>query len=81
MYGSAYDGFTAGGPYLWVFDQSGTNTSQIERITLATGATYGLASHDVFTDFSGTNSLTSGLAGGLFITDQLVSGQFSILAA
>jgi hypothetical protein len=78
MYGSAYDGFTAGGPYLWVFDQSGTNTSQIERITLATGATYGLASHDVFMDFSGTNSLTSGLAGGLFITDQLVGGQFSL---
>ncbi|MBK9453783.1 MAG: T9SS type A sorting domain-containing protein [Bacteroidetes bacterium] len=78
MYGSAYDGFTAGGPYLWIFDQSGANTTQIERITLATGATYGLASHDVFTDFSGTNGLTSGLAGGLFITDQLVSGQFSI---
>ncbi len=78
MYGSAFDNYTVGGPYLWIFDQGGVNTTQIERITLATGATYGVASHDVFSDFSGTNSLTSGLAGGLFITDQLVSGKNTI---
>jgi hypothetical protein len=75
MYGSAYDGYTTGGPYLWIFNQGGANTTQIERITIATGLTTPLASHDVFADFSGSNSLTSGLAGGLFITNSLISGQ------
>jgi hypothetical protein len=78
MYGSAYDGFTAGGPYLWIFNQGGANTTQIERITIATGATTLLASHNVYTDFQATNALTSGLAGGLFICNNFVSGQNTI---
>jgi Secretion system C-terminal sorting domain len=78
MYGSAYDPYTSGGPYLWIFDQSGANTTQIQRITIATGATSPLASHNTFPDFATSNSLTSGLAGGLFVTDQFVSGQFTI---
>jgi len=78
MYGSAFDNLTAGGPYLWIFDQGGTNTTQLERITLANGMTTGAASHDVFLDFTATYGLASGLAGGLFIADNLVSGKNSI---
>lgn len=78
MYGSAYDPYTSGGPYLWIFNQGGANTTTIERVTIATGLTTPLAARDAFLDFQGSNGLTSGLAGGLFITDQLVSGQFTI---
>ena len=78
MYGSAYDPYTTGGPYLWIFNQGGTNTTQLERITIATGLVAPLASHDVYLDFNTSNGLTSGLAGGLFATDQLVPGQFTI---
>lgn len=78
MYGSAFDNLTAGGPYLWIFDQGGTNTTQIERITLATGTTMGAASHDVFLDFTATHGLASGLAGGLFIADNFVTGKNSL---
>lgn len=78
MYGSAYDPYTTGGPYLWIFNQGGANTTQIERINIATGTTSPLHSRNVFLDFQTTNSLTSGLAGGLFITDQFVSGQNTI---
>jgi len=78
MYGSAYDGQTAGGPYLWMFNQGGANTTQIERITIATGTTTPLAARDVFLDFNTSNSLTSGLAGGLFITQGIVPGQWTM---
>ncbi|MBL0015050.1 MAG: T9SS type A sorting domain-containing protein [Bacteroidetes bacterium] len=78
MYGSAYDGQTAGGPYLWIFNQGGANTTQIERITIATGTTTPLAARDAFLDFNTSNSLTSGLAGGLFIAQGIVPGQWTI---
>lgn len=78
MYGSAYDGVTAGGPYLWIFNQGGNNTTQIERLSLPFGTPTPLASHDAFADFSAANSLTSGLAGGLFIANGIVPGQATI---
>jgi hypothetical protein len=77
MYGSAYDNLTAGGPYLWVFAQSAPNNSQIVRIQLP-GGTPTVISHDVMSDVGPANSLTSGLAGGLFISDQIVSGQWTL---
>ncbi len=70
MYGSAIDHWTLGGPYLWVFDQGGSSQSQIVRLQLPTGTPTGVI-HDVMTDVGA--SLTSGLAGGLFITNQLNS--------
>ncbi len=77
MYGAAFDNQTSGGPYLWVFSQSGTNNSQITRVTLSSGNP-GI-NHDAFTDISGPHSLTSSLAGGIFITDQVVSGEWTLV--
>lgn len=77
MYGAAVDNFSAGGPFLWVFDQSGTNLTQINQILISTGATTGIT-HDVYPDFMASHSLTSALAGGLFISDQIVPGEVTI---
>lgn len=78
MYGSAYDGTTAGGPYLWIFNQGGANDCQIERLSLPFGTRNVLASRDAFQDFMTSNSLSSGLAGGLFISNAIVPGQMTI---
>lgn len=77
MYGSAYDDQTAGGPYLWIFAQSGANTSQINRLQLPAG-TPTTITHDVMSDVGPLRGLTSGLAGGLFISDQVISGQWTL---
>ena len=66
---------SAGGPYLWVFDQgAGAGTPQIihqfDLNTLtATGMTY-----DVTLDFPGT----AGIAGGLWVGDGVAGGTASI---
>lgn len=77
MYGAAYDGLSSGGPYLWVFNQGGPNSSSIDQLQLPAGTPTGVT-RDVFLDFNTTFSLTTGLAGGLFITSGIVSGQNSI---
>nr|NIX54705.1 hypothetical protein [candidate division Zixibacteria bacterium] len=75
MYGSAFDGWSQGGPYLWVFDQgSGQGFPQfIHQFDLNTGTATGFT-YDVAADFPASN----GIAGGLFTTDELVSGKVSI---
>jgi hypothetical protein len=75
MYGSAVDTFTSGGPYLWLFTQSAPNYCQIFRMNLATGITSGI-SHDAMGDVG--TSLSSGLAGGLFISDGIISGKATL---
>ena len=76
MYGSAFDNITAGGPYLWIFDQSTSGSqSDLVRLQLPAGTPTVLV-HDVMSDV-GLGS-TSGLAGGLFITDQIVPGEWTI---
>jgi hypothetical protein len=77
MYGAAVDNISAGGPYLWVFDQSGTNTTQIKQLQLPAG-TPTAVTRDAFADFSVANSLTSGLAGGMFVSNQLVPGELTL---
>jgi Secretion system C-terminal sorting domain len=77
MYGAAVDNYTAGGPYLWVFDQSGTSFTQIIQLQLPAG-TPTAVTRDVYADFSGANSLTSGLAGGLFVSNQIVPGEITL---
>ena len=74
MYGSAFDGISAGGPYLWVFHQGGNNNSEITRLQLPGGAPT-LVTHDAMSDAGVLAGLSSGLAGGLFISDQLVPGK------
>lgn len=77
MYGCAWENQTTGGPYLWVFHQGGTSSqAEIARLQLPSG-TPTLATHDVMSDIG--SGLTSGLAGGLFIANGLVSGQYSII--
>lgn len=77
MYGSSIDYTSTGGPYLWVFHQGGVNTTTLDRLQLPAGTSTGVT-RDVFSDFRTTYSLTSGLSGGLFITDGLVAGQTTI---
>lgn len=77
MYGGAVDNFTAGGPYLWIFDQSGANDTQLIQLQLPGGTQTGLT-HDVFADISVAHSLTSSLAGGAFISDQIVPGEVTL---
>jgi len=69
MYGAAYDNFNAGGPYLWIF--TGTSTGggcQVEQMDIATGTLTG-ESHSVSGDLGAV------IAGGLYITEDLISGK------
>lgn len=78
MYGAAFDNVSQGGPYLWVFCQMAPNNCQVNSIKIAdgTGATY---THDVYAELQGTYGLSSGLAGGAFFTNELVTGKNSFI--
>ncbi len=78
MYGSAYDDYSAGGPYLWVFNQDNVNgglPQNIHQIDLNTLTPTGVV-HDVWTDFQQAGA--TAIAGGLFISEGIVSGKASI---
>jgi plastocyanin len=64
MYGTAYDPVTAGGPYLWIFDQgAGAGTTQlIHQFSIASMSLTGV-SHNV-ADIPGFD-VAAGIAGGL----------------
>ena len=65
MYGSAYDSWSIGGPYLWVLDQGAAGTGAIfNQISLTTFLPTGVT-HDCSTDISST-----ALAGGAFCLHQ-----------
>lgn len=74
-YGSAYDPYSDGGPYLWVWDQgAGAGTPQyVYQYDLNT-----LTQTGVTFDVSSVPEIGSGIAGGLFITDELVPGVATI---
>ncbi len=81
VYGSAYDNVSPGGPYLWVFDQNGTTSNPpvqqpntIRQLSLPSGQPTGFE-YDVLTDFSSPDIV---LAGGLFMTDQIVPGKITM---
>ncbi len=73
MYGAAYDGQSLGGPYLWVFHQSnGPSSGTISALSLLKG---GLPTGEI-RDASADLTMTSTeLAGGLFISDDLIAGK------
>mgnify|MGYP000851693774 CR=1 FL=1 len=73
-YGSAYDGFSSGGPYLWIYNQDAPNGNNIVQISIATGAPTGL-SLDVATKVTVP---ATAIAGGLFITDELYPNKATI---
>jgi len=77
MYGSAYDPWTAGGPYLWIFDQGG-NGVDIHQYSIANGALTGVM-HDAsdIPGFSAGNSL----AGGLCISNTAVAGKIALIGS
>lgn len=78
MYGAAYDGSTAGGPYLWVFHQGPPQNAQLVALQLPSG-TPTVMSRDVISDLVPLHGLSSGLAGGAFFTNSLIPGQSSII--
>ncbi|MDD2965118.1 MAG: T9SS type A sorting domain-containing protein [Bacteroidales bacterium] len=68
MYGAAYDSWTSGGPFLWVFSgTTGGAGCQVEQISLATGTLTGVM-HSVSGDLGAT------IAGGLFTQGGIVPG-------
>ena len=73
IYGLAFDGYSTGGPYLWAFDQGGNGSDiiQLSMIGTPTGV-----SHDATTDLGAG---ASGLAGGLFICNNFITGTNSII--
>jgi hypothetical protein len=77
MYGAAIDNYTTGGPFLWIFDQSGTATTTLYQLYTTTGTQTGLV-HDVISDIGATYGLTTGLAGGAFISNLLVPTKITL---
>ncbi|HOY33387.1 MAG TPA: choice-of-anchor J domain-containing protein [Bacteroidales bacterium] len=69
IYGSAYDNYSLGGPYLWVYRQTSANANDLEQINLATGVSTGVT-FDVTTAVTGLTSSNS--AGGLCISSDVV---------
>ncbi|MEJ5304236.1 MAG: carboxypeptidase regulatory-like domain-containing protein [Bacteroidales bacterium] len=76
MYGNAYDGVSAGGPYLWIFDQNGSGVD-IQQMSIATGTLTGVV--HAATDLPGF--VSGSIAGGLASDNgNLVPGKFILLA-
>jgi hypothetical protein len=74
MYGSAYDNWSDGGPYLWIFDQGALgDAAVIHQLSVTTGTLTGI-SHDVGLDFPAS----VGIAGGLFTAEGIVPGKVSL---
>lgn len=75
-YGGAFDNYSPDGPWLWVFSQTGTNTCEIVQVNPSTGVPTGV-SFDYLPSAIATT--TSSLAGGLFISNESVSGTNSFI--
>ncbi len=68
MYGTTFDNVSAGGPYLWVFDQGATaagDSATIVQINIASQLQTGVL-HNVNDDV-GQQTGNSGIAGGIFL--------------
>ncbi len=77
-YGLAYDSYSPGGPFLWVFDQtnsSGGSGQFVYKYDLAT-LTYTGVSFDVTTVIN--NAGTTAIAGGLFCAANIVPGKATL---
>ncbi|HPI31341.1 MAG TPA: T9SS type A sorting domain-containing protein [Bacteroidales bacterium] len=76
IYGSAYDGYTPGGPYLWLYRQTTTNVNDLAQVTIATGAPTAVT-FDVATVVTGLTQDNS--AGGLCISNQVVPNTAALI--
>ena len=74
-YGAAYDNVSAGGPFLWIFDQgAGAGTPQlIHQFDITSGTATGVT-HDVALEFPAN----AGIAGGLFTMSDWQAGTYTI---
>lgn len=77
-YGAAMSQSQALGSYIWLYAQQGANNCELVQLQMPSGTPTGVT-RDVYTDISGPNSLSSGLAGGVFVTDAIVAGKRSIV--
>ena len=77
IYGAAFDTYSAGGPFIWFWGQgTGAGAPQIiVQVDPTTGLPTGVQ-HDVLTDIG--LGQTGAIAGGLFVTEGIVSGFASI---
>ncbi|MBN1968046.1 MAG: choice-of-anchor J domain-containing protein [Candidatus Delongbacteria bacterium] len=75
-YGSAYDNWTSGGPYLWVYNQGGSGAT-LQQLDIATTSFTGVT-YDVLANVPGTIPGTS-IAGGAESTDLYLPGTASLL--
>ena len=74
-YGFAYDNLTAGGPYLWIFDQgAGAGSAQLIHQMDATTHTMTGVTHNVSLELPDP----SGIAGGLFLTTEYEPGYVTL---
>jgi hypothetical protein len=76
-YGTAYDNWSSGGPYLWVFSQGSQSSGpqNIVQLDVASGTQTGVV-HEVKTDFPAAG--IGAIAGGLFTATGIVGGTVSI---
>jgi len=76
IYGTAYDNWSAGGPYLWIFDQgAGAGAPQIIHQADLTSITMTGFTHDVTADLPPN---ASAIAGGLFTAPNVFPGSVSL---
>ncbi len=74
-YGFAYDNYSDGAPYLWGYAQAGTNMNQLIQIALPSGTETGTSA-----DLATIITIAAGnLAGGLAISNTMVSGYYTLL--
>ncbi len=78
MYGTAYDGITPGGPYLWIFNQTGAaGTAQtMEQFKISTTSLTGV-SHNI-SDVPGFDP-AAGIAGGCASNIGIVAGKLVLI--
>jgi hypothetical protein len=73
-YGFAYDNYSPGAPFLWGYSQTGTTMNELVQMALPSGAETG-----VFFDVGSVAAVGTGIAGGLCISNTLVSGFYTIM--
>ncbi len=73
-YGFAYDNYSPGAPFLWGYAQVGTTLNELIQMSLPDGAETG-----TYFDVGSVAAVGTGIAGGMAIDDNLVSGFWTII--
>ncbi len=73
-YGFAYDGYSAGAPYLWGYSQTGATQNDLIQMQLPDGTETGLTF-----DVGSVTAVGTGIAGGLAIDDHIAPGFWAFL--